>query len=66
MNWADYFNADSDVVVFGLDWYPTLWLLNAEGPLQLYILKLLYTEKLCYIWGKILFSLNVVLWKKYF
>ena len=23
---------------FWLDWYPTLWFLNAEGPLQLYFL----------------------------
>ena len=24
MHWPDYFNADSDAEVFGLDWYPTL------------------------------------------
>ena len=35
MNWADFLNSVSDAVVW-LDWYPTLWLLNAGGgPLQL-------------------------------
>ena len=37
MNWADIFNAGSDVVIFGYDWYPSLWLLNAGGPQQLYL-----------------------------
>ena len=26
MNWADFFNADSDAIIFG---YPTLWHLDA-------------------------------------
>ena len=32
MNSTDILNADSDN--FWLDWYPTFWLLNAEGPLE--------------------------------
>ena len=35
MNWADFFNADSDAIIFG---YPTLWHLDAGGPRQLYFL----------------------------
>ena len=38
-NWADFLNADSNVIVLWLDWYPTLWLLNAWGPLQLLIVE---------------------------
>ena len=38
MNWAGFLNADSNVIVFWLDWYLTLWLLNAGGALQLYFL----------------------------
>ena len=37
MNWADSLNADSDAIIFSYT-DPTLWLLNAGGPLQFYFL----------------------------
>ena len=37
MNWANFFDADGNAVVFGF-WYPTLWLQNEGVPLQLYFL----------------------------
>ena len=48
MNWADFLNAHCNK--FFLDCYPTLWLLNVEGPLKLYLLekhfKEIYPEEL--------------------
>ena len=34
--WADFLNADNYAIFFWLDWYRTLWLLNAGGPQHLY------------------------------
>ena len=38
MNWADYFNADIDAVVFGYTDILLFGFLNPESPLQLYFL----------------------------
>ena len=53
MNWAD-FDADIEWMNecwywynnFWLDWYPTLWLLNAGCPLQMYFLLIMFCSAL--------------------
>ena len=59
MNWAHFLNADIIALIFFSDWYPTLWLLNAGGLLQLYFL-LKYSGNISQFQsiGKILTSCN--------